>query len=183
MNFLADALFCASVSMDAFTIGCSYGLRNFRSSLYTNVIITFVVTLFSATATLCGKIIVQFIPQCVSTYLGVGFLLILGIYTIINGIIKPQEATNCKKKISIKESFCLSFAVSIDAFSGTLAYTMSGHTAMWIPVLVGIFHSLFFSIGIVISRKTVYCFNLPQKALTTISGAIIIAVALSRIVL
>lgn len=183
MELLANILFCISVSVDGFTIGCSYGLRNFTTSLYTNIIICLISTFFSSLATLCGNFIVKHIPTQVSLYIGVIFLFILGIYTIIKGLNNTDEITKTKEKISIKESFYLSFAVSIDAFSGTLAYVMAGNTSLLVPLGVGLFHTLFFTFGIVFSRKAVDSFHLPKKLLWVISGLIIIFVALFRCIL
>lgn len=183
LNLLTHTLFCTSVSMDGFTIGCSYGLRNFKCSFITNIIIFTVATCFSAIATFCGGVIIQFLPRNFATYAGTIFLMGLGIYTIINGFFKKAENPQQRKKISVQESLYLSLAVSIDAFSGTLAYTLSNDVNIFIPLGVGLFHSLFFLVGIVLSRKTVYGLHLPKWLLTTFSGLLIVFVAISKLFL
>lgn len=185
MELLTGVLFCCSVSFDGFTIGCSYGLRNFKSSFYTNIVIFLVSAAFTALALFCGKLILLFVSQDLGTYLGTGFLLLLGIYTIINGYSAKQseECIDACRKINFKESLFMAIAVSIDAFSAGLGYGMTGHSSMMIPIGVGFFHALFLSIGIVISRKTINNFCFSKRFLSVLSGIIIIAVGLSRLFL
>lgn len=185
MEFLTGLLFCCSVSFDGFTIGCSYGLRNFRSSFYTNIIIGLISAGFTALALFCGKIILLFVPASIGTYLGAGFLFVLGLYTIFCGIFKNsgEPCHDAGRKINIKESIFLSVAVSIDAFSAGLGYAISGHSSMWLPIGVGICHSLFLSLGIIISRKTINNFCFSKRFLSILSGIIIIIVAISRLFL
>lgn len=185
LELLTGILFCCSVSFDGFTIGCSYGLRNFKSSFYTNVIMALVSAAFTALALFCGKLILLFVSPDLGTYLGTGFLLLLGIYTIASGF-SAKEAKNCvqlSRKINFKESLFMAIAVSIDAFSAGIGYGVSGHSSMLIPLGVGFFHALFLSLGIVISRKTINNFCFSKRFLSLLSGIIIIAVGLSRLFL
>lgn len=185
MELLTGLLFCCSVSFDGFTIGCSYGLRNFKVNIYTNIIIALVSAGFTALALFCGRVILLFVPASTGTYIGTIFLFILGIYAIINGIFKNQssEELDICRALNIKESFFMAVAVSIDAFSAGLGYAMTGHTSPLIPVGVGIFHSLFLTIGMGISRKAVHSLCFSEKFLSLLSGLIIIAVGLSRLFL
>ena len=185
MEFLTGLLFCCSVSFDGFTIGCSYGLRNFKSSFYTNIIIGLVSAGFTALALFCGKLLLLFVSADLGTYLGSILLFILGIYTIICGIFakKSKENVDFSRKLNFKESLFLAVAVSIDAFSAGLGYGVSGNSSFLIPIGVGICHSVFLSTGIVLSRKAVNHFFFSKKFLSVLSGIIIIGVALSRLFL
>jgi putative Mn2+ efflux pump MntP len=185
LEILAGILFCCSVSFDAFTIGCSYGLRNFKSSFSTNIIITVVSATFTALALFCGKLILLFVPAQTGLYLGAGFLMLLGLYTIISGLFskKPMELNSFCRKISLKESLFMAVALSIDAFSAGIGYGISGHISIFIPIGVGLTHSIFLSLGIVISRKTISNLCFSKKILSLLSGIIIIIVGLSRLFL
>ena len=185
MEFLTGLLFCCSVSFDGFTIGCSYGLRNFRASFYTNIIIGLVSAFFTALALFCGKLLLLFVSPDFGTYLGFVLLFLLGVYTIICGFFakNTKENVDFSRKINLKESFFMAVAVSIDAFSASLGYGVSGNISLLIPIGVGFCHSLFLSIGVVLSRKAVNHFIFSKKFLSFLSGIIIIGVALSRLFL
>lgn len=185
MELFTSLLFCCSVSFDGFTIGCSYGLRNFKTSFYTNIIIGLISAGFTALSLFCGKLILLFVSPDLGIYLGCGFLFLLGVYTVISGF-KDNRSEDCYdicRKITLKESFFMAVAVSVDAFSAGLGYAVSGNTSFLIPIGVGFFHSLFLSIGIVLSRKTINHFCFSKRFLSLLSGIIIIAVALSRLFL
>lgn len=185
MDLIEELLFCCSVSFDGFTIGCSYGMRNFRASLITNIIIGLISAGFTALALFCGRVILMFVPQSAGTYLGAGFLLALGLYTVLCGIFSrnSEQPEKHGRKMNTKESLFVSVAVSVDAFSAGLGFAMSGNPSVWIPLGVGLCHSLFLSLGIIISRKTVNNFCISKKFLTLLSGIIISAVGISRLFL
>jgi putative Mn2+ efflux pump MntP len=126
----------------------------------------------------------MFIPENFCTWLGLALLSSLGIYTIIKGLFfqKGEACPDFDRPMNFKESTVLSLAVSVDAFSAGLGYAMMGHTSYIIPIGVGIFHSIFISLGIGFSRHAIRHFNLSKKLLTILSGSIIILVALSRLI-
>jgi len=183
LELLAELLFCCSVSLDGFTIGCSYGIRNLRSTLVTNLLATLICGTASALAIFFGKFFLMFLPPEFCTYLGMALLLFLGSYTVIKGLLmkKNDTAPDFARKMTFKESAVISLAVSIDAFSAGLGYAMMGHTSWFIPLGVGVFHSIFITLGIGFSRRAIRYFNLSKRLLTVISGLIIISVALSRL--
>lgn len=183
MELLTELLFCCSVSLDGFTIGCSYGIRNLRSTIFTNIIAAIICAGASALAIFFGSVFLMFIPADFCTALGIILLCILGLYTIIKGVFfqKDSSPPDFDRQMSYSESIFLSLAVSVDAFSAGLGYAMMGHTSFIIPIGVGIFHSLFISLGIGFSRRAIRHFHLSKRLLAFISGLIIIAVALSRL--
>ena len=185
MDILAELLFCCSVSLDGFTIGCSYGIRNLRSTVYTNVIAAVICAGASALSIFFGTFFLLHFQPDFCTWLGLVLLCGLGSYTIVKGLFfqKEGKVPDFDRKMSVRESTVLSLAVSVDAFSAGLGYTMMGHTSWLIPLGVGVFHSFFITLGITFSRVTVRHFNLSKRLLTVISGVIIIGVALSRLVL
>lgn len=183
MELLSELLFCCSVSLDGFTIGCSYGIRNLRSTIITNIIAAVICCCASALAIFFGSFFLMFIPPEYCTYLGMALLIFLGSYTIIKGLFfeKNNAVPNSERKMNLKESTVISLVVSIDAFSAGLGYAMMGHTSLLIPIGVGIFHSLFITLGVGFSRRAIRHFHLSKRLLTVISGLIIISVALSRL--
>ena len=185
MELLAELLFCCSVSVDGFTIGCSYGIRNLRSTFATNILAILICSTASALAIFFGRFILMFLSPEFSTYLGMILLVFLGSYTIIKGLlIKDSDAVpTFERKMTLKESLVISLVVSVDAFSAGLGYAMMGHTNLLIPFGVGLFHSLFITLGVGFSRRAIRHFNLSKKLLTVISGGIILSVALSRLLI
>ncbi len=184
MEILSELLFSAGVSIDGFTIGCSYGVRNLRSRIFTNVISAIICGLASALAIFFGSVILRFVSAQFATYAGVLLLIFLGSYSVIKGLFfqKECEVPDFDRKINIKESIVLSLTVSVDAFSAGLGYAIMGHRSWLIPVAVGIFHSLFISLGMGFSRRIIKHFNLSKRLLTVISGLIIIILAFSRVI-
>lgn len=183
MELLTELLFCCSVSLDGFTIGCSYGIRNLRSTIFTNIIAAFICAGASALAIFFGSVFLMFIPAEFCTWLGIILLCSLGLYTIIKGVFFQSDnvAPDFDRPMTYKESIFLSLAVSVDAFSAGLGYAMMGYTSLIIPFGVGIFHPLFITLGIGFSRHAVRQFNLSKRLLSLISGLIIIFVAISRL--
>ena len=185
MELLTELLFCCSVSLDGFTIGCSYGVRNLRSTVFTNIISALVCAGASYLAIFFGWVFLIFIPPQVCTFLGITLLCLLGFYTIISGVFLQKDSSppNFDRPMKKSESLFLSLAVSVDAFSAGIGYAMMGHTSFIIPIGVGLFHSLFISLGIGFSRRAIRHFNLSKRLLAMISGLIILSVAFSRLIL
>lgn len=183
MELLSELLFCCSVSLDGFTLGCSYGIRNLRSTIFTNIIAALICGTASALAIFFGGFFLMFFSPEFCTYLGMALLIFLGSYTVIKGLIlqKHDSAPDTERKMTLKESTVISLMVSVDAFSAGLGYAMMGHTSLLIPIGVGVFHSLFISLGVGFSRRAIRHFRLSKRLLTVISGLIIIGVALSRL--
>lgn len=182
MNILSELLFSASVSVDGFAIGCSYGVRNLRSRIFTNVISAVICGLASALAIFFGRVILTFMPQQYASCVGIILLLFLGSYTIISGLMSKNNSVNSSRprKISIKESLLLALTVSVDAFSAGLGYAMMGHTSLLIPLAVAFFHPLFITLGMGFSGKIIGYFNFSKKILTVLSGSIIIFLVFCR---
>lgn len=183
MNILSELLFSAGVSVDGFTIGCTYGMRNLRSRFITNIISALICGIASAVAIFFGKIILCYIPKVYADYAGIVILLVLGLFTIFQSVNFGDESDviNCERKISLQESVVLSLTVAADAFSAGLGYAIMGHTSALIPVAVGFFHSFFISLGMGLSLKIIKYFNISRKLLTVFSGSIIIILAVTRL--
>ena len=183
LNYLSELLFCASVSLDGFTLGCSYGIRKISATLFTVVISAIICGLSSTLAIIFGRLFLSFISEEFSSYLGATLLIFLGILTAVKGYrFKNQKTPEFNRKITKRESVVLSLTVSIDAFSAGLGYAMLGHYSLIIPIGVGIFHSLFIYLGISFSQYISKHFKLSNQLITFISSGIFFLLAISKFI-
>ncbi len=90
MWILSGILLAISLSMDALSIGVSYGLRGKKVPLLPKVIISLISLAFTAAAIGIGNIIVLFLPDQLAKLIGSGMLGVLGVVIIIQALSKKE---------------------------------------------------------------------------------------------
>lgn len=90
-------LLSISLSIDAFGIGASYGLRNISIPPVTKIIISIQSILLTGFSLMCGKWLNNIFPEYISKNLGVVILIFMGTWILWQGI-------NEDKKSAIKKS-------------------------------------------------------------------------------
>ncbi len=91
-----------SMSLDAFGIGLSYGMRGIAVPLPARAVISLQSVLITASALLCGRqLTVLFSPQLASN-LGVGLLCFMGLFLIVQSI---KESSDDRKTVAVDSAY------------------------------------------------------------------------------
>ena len=80
-----------ALSIDAFGIGVSYGVRKIDFKISSLVIISFISLLFSSVSIWFGKILASIFSPKITSFISIVILVILGIFIIKKGLEKNEE--------------------------------------------------------------------------------------------
>lgn len=110
MWFLSGLLLAVSLSMDALTIGFSYGLRSVKVSVLPKFIISLISFVFTSLAIGIGNIILLVLPQNIAKLIGSIMLVVLGAFIVHKAIgHAPKNDTHDKSLRNLPHSW--SFAI------------------------------------------------------------------------
>lgn len=102
LMILPALLFSISSNLDNVVVGTAYGIKKIKIGIIANLIIAFVTTTGTFLSMSLGLYIAKFIPQSISNILGAGIIVILGIYFVIQSLIKLFHNTN-SKELALKD--------------------------------------------------------------------------------
>ena len=98
MGFILSALsFSLSSNLDNVVVGIAYGIKKVKIGIIANLIIALVTSLGTLLSMLAGVYISKFLPHSVANKLGAVVIIILGVYFIIQSIIKLVNNTKSKE--------------------------------------------------------------------------------------
>lgn len=180
---ISSILLAFSVSIDALTLGITYGIKNSKISNSGNLIIFTIAFISTALAMLLGNWISALFSPNISVILGSLLLLTLGIYTIFKSI-KLNPSTydvDNSNTIDRNESVLLALAISVDASCVGLSCGIIGINGLLYPFLAALFHMFFLNCGNFIAKKIIRKIKISQKKLSICSGSILIFIGLFRI--
>lgn len=108
-----------ALSIDAFGIGISYGIRKINFKVLSLAIISFISILFSSISIWFGNIISSIFSEKVTSFISIFILIILGIFIIKKGLEKNDqkalpESTQDNKHKSICSLFIKSLGITIN---------------------------------------------------------------------
>ena len=81
-------LLAISLSLDAFGVGLSYGVRKIKIPILSKIIICFFSIFYAGIALIGGKYLASFLPQNISKIIGITILFGMGTLIIIQALIK-----------------------------------------------------------------------------------------------
>lgn len=84
-------LLAISLSLDAFGVGLSYGIRKIKIPIFSKVIICFFSIFYAGIALIGGKSLATFLPQNISKIIGITILFVMGTIIIIQGLVKKDD--------------------------------------------------------------------------------------------
>jgi putative sporulation protein YtaF len=84
-------LLAVSLSLDAFGVGLSYGVRKIKIPIFSKIIICFFSIFYAGISLICGKYLASFLPQNISKVIGITILLVMGTLIIIQSLIKKDN--------------------------------------------------------------------------------------------
>lgn len=86
-------LIAISLSLDAFGVGITYGIRKVRIPLVSKLVICIMSVLYSGLALIAGKAIYGILPPAASRITGAAILTSMGAFIILQAVLKKGEST------------------------------------------------------------------------------------------
>lgn len=176
-------LLALSASIDALSLGVTYGIKNTKMSKTGNTIIFITLLCLTSISILIGYFFSILFSPAFSTLLGSLLLILLGIYNIYkakNNVSINFDADN-SNYIDEKEAFLLGLAVAVDASCVSLGSGMIGLGGFILPLFMAIFHTFFVNCGNLVATTIVKRFKISNKFLSILAGAILIFIGILRI--
>ncbi len=199
---MAVLLYILSVNLDSIGVGISYGLRKIHISNRASLVCAIISALCFALSFFVGKYLNTFLSPLLGKILGSVILFLLGLWIILNSFadikerkfsIKPlgitililRDPVTCdfdnSSKIDTREAIYLALALSLDSIAVGFGAGLSGISAWYLPILIGITQFLFLKLGKAFGEK-LRTLKIPHKIWTVLSGLILILLAIVHII-
>lgn len=183
VNYILLAL---SASIDALSLGITYGIKRTKMSKISNIIIFVIVFVCSTFALLLGHYISLLLSPTFSVLLGSSLLIALGLYNIYKGIKKINTIKNFdtdnSNYIDNREATLLGLAVAIDASCVSMTCAFIGYSSFILPFFMATFHTLFVNCGNIAAKNIVERINVPAYFLSIFAGALLVLIGTLRLV-
>ena len=185
--FFKYILLALSASIDALSLGITYGIKRTKMSKISNIIIFTIVLVCSTFALLLGHYISLLFSPTFSMLLGSSLLIMLGVYNIFKGInkvntIKDFDIDN-SNYIDNKEAIALALAVAVDASCVSISCGFIGCGSFILPIFMAVFHTFFVNCGNFVAKNIVEKINIPSNILSVFAGILLVCIGALRIIL
>ena len=179
-------LLALSASIDALSLGITYGIKKTKMSKASNIIIFTIVLVCSGTAILVGHFLSLLFSPTFSILLGSSLLILLGLYNIYKGLKKYNvfidfDVDN-SNYIDNKEAGILGLAVAVDASCVSMGAGIIGYISFILPVFMAVFHTFFVNCGNFVAQIVVEKLKLPSNVLSIFSGILLVLIGIFRII-
>lgn len=188
-------LLALSLSVDALGIGISYGLRHITFPTASRILLALETFLMMEGFILAGRGLALLLPSTAGETLAPCFLLLFGLWLCLQGFRKAKEPPSplatvhqpsaCDKDASQtldpKESLLLGFILSLDSLGVGISAAASGMEIGTLPLFAAFFQITFLSLGACLGRKLTSSTKVRENMWTTISGGILVFIALIRL--
>lgn len=179
-------LLALSASIDALSLGITYGIKRTKMSKISNVIIFIIVFVCSTFALLLGHYISLMFSPAFSVLLGSSLLIMLGVYNIYKGLykvntIKDFDIDN-SNYIDNKEAVALALAVAVDASCVSMTCAFIGYSSFILPFFMAAFHTFFVNCGNFVAKSVVQRTKLPSNVLSIFAGVLLVLIGSMRII-
>ena len=189
MNIISFLLFAISANTDNFVVALSYGLKNVKIGLLSNLLISLITLVGTILSMTLSKVIVNIIPINISKLMGSMILILIGLWTIVrpflngnssNSILENPEKVDKDRSFSIdpKESLTLAFALTINNIGLGIGGSIAGLNVLITSFLTFIFSFLMILLGY--SLGSSYISKVLGNRATFISGLLMIGLGLSE---
>ena len=178
-------LLALSASIDALSLGITYGIKKTKMSKTANTIIFMIVFCCSTIAILVGHFLSLLFSPIFSILLGSSLLIMLGLYNIYKGIKKSNTFADFdidnSNYIDTNEAIAIGLAVAVDASCVSMGAGIIGYISFILPVFMGLFHTFFVNCGNFVAKSVVERLNVPSNVLSIISGILLVFIGVFRI--
>lgn len=187
MNILSSFLFAISANTDNFVVGLSYGTKKVKIGLVSNLIISLISVAGTMLSMSFSKIIINFIPENISNFIGSAILILIGVFTIVKPLLdgnnsggifeNPEKADkDNSSNIDAKESVALALALTINNVGLGIGAGVTGLSIVMTSILTLVFSLSMIMVGYYLGSN--YLSKVFSKKATIISGLIIIALGI-----
>lgn len=177
-------LLALSASIDALSLGITYGIKKTKMSKAANIIIFIIVFCCSTIAILVGHFLSLLFSPTFSVLLGSSLLILLGLYNIYKGLKNSNTFINFdidnSNYIDNKEAFVIALAVAIDASCVSIGAGIIGYISFILPLFMALFHTFFVNCGNFIAKNIVKKLNVPSNILSIFSGTLLVLIGAFR---
>ena len=178
-------LLALSASIDALSLGITYGIKKTKMSKTANIIIFTIVFVCSTIAILVGHFLSLLFSPAFSVLLGSSLLIMLGFYNIYKGFKTANTFVNFdvdnSNYIDNKEAIVLGLAVAVDAACVSMGAGIIGYISFVLPIFMAVFHTFFVNCGNFVAKSIVQRLNLPSNILSVFAGILLIFIGILRI--
>lgn len=182
---LKYVLLALSASIDALSLGITYGIKKTKMSKTANIIIFTIVLCCSTIAILVGHFLSILFSPRFSVLIGSSLLILLGLYNIYKGVNKVNTFKNFdidnSNYIDNKEATALALAVAVDASCVSMSAGIIGYISFILPIFMAIFHTFFVNCGNFVAKSVVQRLNVPSNVLSIFSGVLLVLIGTLRI--
>ncbi|MFD0871430.1 putative sporulation protein YtaF [Chlamydia abortus] len=195
-SWLIIAALTFSSSIDNLGVGLSYGIRNIRISLLSNLLIAVICFLFSVCGIYFGLWISQILPGILPVVLGSFILVVIGIRIMLLAVPRKNQSSKHKaeakdhaaavpsQSIGLVESIVLGVALSANALTNGVGAGLLGFSPILISILaaVGSFVTVWAGVafGVKLTHVRIGRFTIGQFG-TLISGFLLLLVAFTAL--
>ena len=188
-------LLAISLSVDAFSTGIAYGLRQIQFPLLSRFCIALETFLLLTLFLLAGSFFATLFPVHLAEYIATLFLFCFGLWLCLQCCIKPKESktdflsflqqpSRCDKNHSAilepKEALLLGFVLSADACGVGISVSVGGFSVFFLPFFASVTQILFLSLGTFCGNHLQGATKCKEEYATLFSGSILICIALFR---
>lgn len=170
------------------------------------MIVMTVSVIVTACAVLCGVLLGDVLPEFAARIVGAVLLAAVGLYVAVGGDSKksqhnPQKKSKNALTVSAEilsnsaecdidrsgvldhiEAVLVGLALSADSFGAGIGAGVAGRAAFAVPLVCGVFQTIFLCIGEQFARKIGSIKPVRQKYLNLLSGSIMVITAVLRLV-
>lgn len=166
-------------SIDSFSIGLTYGLRNAKINILSRFILIIISIIFSSISIFIGNTLDGLFSSLITSILSGIIFIIIGFLIIYDPI--PFDFDH-SKQIDTKESFFLGITLSIDSVCVGIGSSLGNNFAFLFPFLVTFFNLFFLSTGIYFGKKFIVNKKFSNNMLNIISGIFLILIGFSKFI-
>ena len=178
-------LLALSASIDALSLGITYGIKKTKMSKAGNIIIFMIVLCCSTIAILVGHFLSLLFSPIFSILLGSSLLIMLGVYNIYKGIKKSNTFADFdidnSNYIDNKEAAAIGLAVAVDASCVSMGAGIIGYISFILPIFMAVFHTFFVNCGNFVAKSVVEKLSVPSNVLSIFSGILLVLIGFVRI--
>lgn len=170
-------LLALSSSIDSLGIGITYGIKNTKISIISQIVL-FIISIFVTTiSVMLGSVIKNFLSDIISKFIGSGILIILGVIIIIQTKEKSSSFDfNHSNIIDPSEAIALGIALSLDSLCIGIGGSVFGLNISMFPILVATLQLAFLNLGNFLGRKLIKKVNIPSGIWSVFSGVLLVLI-------
>ena len=178
---ISSLLLALSSSIDSLGIGITYGIKNTKISIFSQIILFIISIIVTTISVMLGSVLKNFLSDIISKFIGSGILIILGIFIIIQTKDKSSSFDfNHSNIIDPSEAIALGIALSLDSLCIGIGGSVFGLNISMFPILVAFLQLLFLNLGNYSGRRLIKVLNIPSVIWSILSGGLLILIGIVK---